>query len=212
MADTVNGSLWTLRYEVRAYAFLLLTWWVAERLSGGKWFRWLVLALACVGMLAHLQALRMGSIEASNWRLYAMFATGGALYMIRSRVPLTLRWGIVGLLALALSLVSTTSFGFVYSLALPYVVIWLAYAPVGVLANYNHAGDYSYGTYIYAFPIQQAIANVLPGVGVASLLCLSSILTLAFAFASWNLVEKPAMAMKAGRRPRARQPQALEGQ
>ncbi len=203
LPDTINGSLWTLRYEVRAYGYLLLAWWVAHKFGRDKCLEWLILAIAFVCMTSHLLALRTGSVESSNWRLYAMFATGGALYMFRSRVPLATPWGLLGLLALGASLASSTAFGYVYSLALPYVVVWLAYAPAGLLGNYSRMGDYSYGTYIYAFPVQQAVAALWPAVGVASMFGTSLAITLVFAFLSWHLIEKPAMTWKVGRRDKA---------
>lgn len=197
LPDSVNGSLWTLRHEVRAYAFLLLTWWVSYRLlRRGPWFYWLVLAIAGVTMLMHLQALSGATVESSSWRLYAMFAMGGALYMLRSRVSLAFRWWVMCALALTLAVLYQPAFGFAYSLLLPYLVIWLAYAPAGVLTHYNRVGDYSYGTYIYAFPIQQTVALILPGISVSGLLGLSFVVTLLFAAASWHFVEKPAMSLK----------------
>lgn len=195
--DSVNGSLWTLRHEVRAYAFLLLTWWVAYRLlRRGPWFSGLVLAITCVAVLMHLRALSAVSVESSSWRLYAMFAMGGALYMLRSRVSLAFHWGVMCAIALAFAVLYPPAFGYAYSLLLPYLVIWLAYAPAGALSYYNRAGDYSYGTYIYAFPIQQTVALALPGISISGLFGLSFAVTLLFAVASWHLIEKPAMSLK----------------
>lgn len=58
-------------------------------------------------------------------------------------------------------------------------------------------GDFSFGVYIYAFPIQQGIiwstANRLPFYYALSLSC---IITLFFAILSWHYVEKPALRLK----------------
>lgn len=203
--DSFNGSLWTLKYEVRAYIFMLLLWLVANnflrmrRVGGGgrKLFSTLVLCIACLTMLGHVVALSSVSVEASTWRLYAMFAIGGALYVLRSYVPLAIHWGVICAIALLSSSIYQPLFGYIYSITLPYLVIWIAYAPSGVLINYNRAGDYSYGTYIYAFPIQQTVAWWQPGIGIAELLGISFVVTLFFAAASWHFVEKPAMNIRA---------------
>jgi peptidoglycan/LPS O-acetylase OafA/YrhL len=57
--------------------------------------------------------------------------------------------------------------------------------------------DYSYGIYIYAFPVQQVVA-LLHGNrwGVGPYIVLSLLGTLVFAIPSWHLVERPAMALK----------------
>ena len=56
--------------------------------------------------------------------------------------------------------------------------------------------DYSYGIYIYSFPIQILILVSKPNISLIPHIILSSILTIALAFMSYNLIEKPAMKMK----------------
>jgi peptidoglycan/LPS O-acetylase OafA/YrhL len=56
--------------------------------------------------------------------------------------------------------------------------------------------DYSYGIYIYAFPVQQTVAFYWPNMPlIPYLLCVSAI-TLALAAASWHWVESPALRLK----------------
>jgi len=60
-------------------------------------------------------------------------------------------------------------------------------------------GDYSYGIYLYGFPIAQALVAVSPETFVGNkwtLLAVSSVLTCAFAAFSWHAVEKRALAWK----------------
>ena len=60
--------------------------------------------------------------------------------------------------------------------------------------------DLSYGVYIYAFPIQQALLlSGLGSLGWAAFTCLSIACTLPLAAASWFFVERPAQRF---RRPR----------
>ena len=56
--------------------------------------------------------------------------------------------------------------------------------------------DISYGVYIYAFPLQQTVVALVPGITVAQLLLLSSLATLGCAILSWHLVEERALAFK----------------
>jgi peptidoglycan/LPS O-acetylase OafA/YrhL len=41
-------------------------------------------------------------------------------------------------------------------------LFYLAYVPSGWIRKYNRVGDYSYGIYIYAFPVQQSVAALIP--------------------------------------------------
>ena len=84
----------------------------------------------------------------------------------------------------------------VYKLTLAYVLFFIAYVPAGWIRHYNRPGDYSYGVYIYAFPVQQSVVALLPGVSVLSMVLLSSVLTFVLACLSWHLLEKRMMGMK----------------
>jgi peptidoglycan/LPS O-acetylase OafA/YrhL len=61
------------------------------------------------------------------------------------------------------------------------------------LLGYNHLGDYSYGTYIYAFPMQQVVAWQLSGISPALMIALSLPPTLVLAVLSWHYIEAPSL-------------------
>ena len=57
-------------------------------------------------------------------------------------------------------------------------------------------GDWSYGLYLYGFPVQQVLAMFgLASAGVAVFAMASTTIGLACAGLSWFLVEKPALAI-----------------
>ena len=76
-------------------------------------------------------------------------------------------------------------------------------------------GDYSYGIYLYGFPLTQALAATLPSLRAHTLAfrLAAFALTLAFAVLSWHFFEKPALRLKALVVPTRRQlpPTHLEG-
>ena len=76
-----------------------------------------------------------------------------------------------------------------------YCVLWLAFRlPIRRFARH---GDLSYGTYIYAFPIQQLLALYgLNRWGMPVYVALVLAGTLPIAFLSWWLVEKPWLSLK----------------
>lgn len=79
----------------------------------------------------------------------------------------------------------------------PYFAIAFALIQNDILKNLRIYGDFSYGMYIYAFPIQQTIAYFM-GNGLTPLQMFIQSLLTAFVFAiiSWNLVESPMLKLK----------------
>jgi peptidoglycan/LPS O-acetylase OafA/YrhL len=61
---------------------------------------------------------------------------------------------------------------------------------------FNRLGDYSYGLYIYAFPIQQTLRQYFVDIGPLQLFAAASVLTLLCAMLSWHLIEEPALCLK----------------
>jgi peptidoglycan/LPS O-acetylase OafA/YrhL len=220
VGQVVNGSLWTLESEVRAYVALAAAWGFS-RLSARIWsaapgFRTSVTA-ATLGLLVwHAWALTQGDIEASPPRLYAMFALGCCACLWRERIPWPSGLWPVALATLVLAgLLGKPVFTLVYTAALPLAVLGFAYAAPQILLGYNRLGDYSYGLYIYAYPVQQGVEALWPGCSVLALGCASWAVTLVLAIASWHAVESPALLWLARRSastaPRAAAPRAGPG-
>src|SRR6185437_16583034 len=112
------------------------------------------------------------------------------------RIPLNRPAFFVLLAAVLLAAVDRRVFFFAFSVALPYFVFYVAYGFGGRIRAFNRLGDYSYGIYIYAFPVEQTIAHLVPGVSVASLMGLSAIATVILAMLSWHLLEQRALKLQ----------------
>ena len=77
-------------------------------------------------------------------------------------------------------------------LALPYLLLSLAERLP--FRNWERFGDYSYGTYIYAFVIQQCLVVMgIPQHGIGIYLASSLVLSTAAGALSWYLIERPAI-------------------
>ena len=89
-------------------------------------------------------------------------------------------------------------------LILPYFTVVVAQASTPLLRDAGRWGDFSYGIYIYSFPVQQSLVWLTGNsLGLASGMLASLAITLMLAWASWTLVEKPALRMKRLLRPSA---------
>ncbi len=192
LGQAVNGSIWTLRSEIFAYLILLGLWATSVVFKRGQIFKPLCLALFAGLFAWRLTQLGREALEESHVRLFWAFFTGSALCMVAKHIPLKASLFAVAVAALVAGVVWPKLFPWAYTLAMPYVVIWLAYVPAGACRAYNRLGDYSYGTYIYAFPIQQWLAACVPGIGVPAMVAGSFALTLGAAVLSWHGIEKRA--------------------
>jgi peptidoglycan/LPS O-acetylase OafA/YrhL len=209
----VNGSLWTLRYEVLCYlmlAALAATAFLA-RARGAV----VLLLLGVYGVVVEdfvrgdgfvvlppkhgvLGPYPVVGVFDKQFVIYLTFAflLGAVAKLYAHLVPMT-GW-LAGLAVVGVAV--TARFGGFYVIGVPLMAFLLLYLGVG-LPRWTHPiglkRDYSYGIYIYAFPVQQ-VAALLIGVryGFVTYLAVSSAGTLVLAALSWHLVERPVMALK----------------
>jgi peptidoglycan/LPS O-acetylase OafA/YrhL len=201
--DVVNGALWSLPWELTMYAMLTGIGALALRPRpwlGSRGVRFVVFGLAAAATLGH--GLNEGADLSRAFdvvqglRLVALFFTGASFHLLRDRVPLS---GGACAVAVAALIAAMRWQGYAlvaYPLLLSYVVLWLALVPAGVLRRYNRLGDYSYGLYLWQFPLQQWIVLTHPGIAQPMLVLASLPAAMALAVASWHLVERPALALK----------------
>lgn len=83
-----------------------------------------------------------------------------------------------------------------FFLFVAHLVFVLASRRWGKLTSWTQRADGSYGTYIYGWPIQQSLIVLFPGIGVAALAVAAVAIAPIFGFASWRLVEAPALRLK----------------
>lgn len=136
------------------------------------------------GLFTHIELLAL---------LAFPFMLGTFAYVWREHIRLSgwiavLLWLPVPLLA------GTGMMATMITLALVYTTFWIGFVPKGRALAYNRLGDYSYGVYIYAFPVQQFLVSQLPGMAPLTNIALAIPITLALAVPSWNLLEARALA------------------
>jgi peptidoglycan/LPS O-acetylase OafA/YrhL len=195
----MNGSLWTLPYEVRLYLGLGLLWYWIQRLGQRSVLVTLERAVTLIALTTVVVYVVVADQTKASLRFTAFFSCGVAFYVHRQRIPLRFDWFVACIAALAASVVYTSWFFAIYTLVLPYLILYVAYARVSAFRAYNRVGDYSYGMYIYAFPVQQVIAKTLPGISAWQMLPLAFAVTLLLAAFSWRFVEAPALRRKSAR-------------
>lgn len=181
--EVVNGSLWSLRVEVLAYLALAAagTWGLLKH-------RMLYLPACLLAALVLHQLPVLGTGD-YLWPL-TMFALGSVSWTQRDRLPLGAAHLLLLLLACALS-AGSPPFRGLLAVTLGYAALWVAYVPR--LWSYNRLGDYSYGLYLYAFPVQQTLIWAWQFESVWLQFLSASMISGALAVVSWHGLEKPVL-------------------
>ena len=194
--NQVNGSLWTLAIEARLYLYVAV-FGICGVFVKQKLFNAIAIGLLIIYLFAPLFIPLI-----SNNQLYyypaLLFLIGSLFYINKALIPSNGYLVILLFFALLLVMYFKNDYKVVaYTLFLSYFVFWCAYN-LPFLNEFNKVGDYSYGLYIYAFPIQQLIASQFINISVNQFFLYSMLATLLLAIPSWHLIEKKAIKYKYG--------------
>ena len=204
-SGVVNGSLWTLPFEVKAYCLLVFFSVVINRLliwsNGAVNERLIYLLIPVLGISIYIinhffTFLPISYFASEDFRLYSLFFIGTACYVFKDHLILSSRIFYLTLFVLLTSAINTEVFFVIYNITIFYVIFYIAYIPKGWIRGFNKYGDYSYGIYIYAWPVQQSAIAFIPGVNVLELSLYSSIGTISLSYLSWHFIEKKALMYK----------------
>lgn len=196
--NVVNVSLWSLPYELWMY-MSLAGLWIAAKVFGKSSLtavRAAIVTAAVLGLATHYFNFYLWFWPSQALRLCSLFYAGSACFVFRGRIVVSPKYFLLAALALSAGAFRPDTFFLAYHILLPYLVLFVAYVPAGKIRLFNKIGDYSYGTYIYSFPTQQAVVTLVEDAGVLTAFCVPLAVTLALAVASWHLIEKRALALK----------------
>ena len=201
-ARHVNASLWTLPIEAWLYGMTAVCFclvvsvkaFLPNRSQTTLLFTGLGIAITVLVGLSVFSATRLAprhDDSAVMLLFIVTFMSGALFYLARAWLSLRLHWLLI-LWAGLPWLQSTPLFSLYFACCMVYLVLWVAYLPVGAALLYNRVGDYSYGLYIYGFLVQQSTLRIQPDLSYPMFLGLSTLATFVCAIVSWHLIEKPA--------------------
>jgi peptidoglycan/LPS O-acetylase OafA/YrhL len=203
-SPTVNGSLWSISYEFWCYigvAALGLVGYLKNPHAVARLFL-LTIAASVAFLVFHLTpgGKLLGAVVGYPpfyARLLPYYLAGMVFYFYRNRIPFS---NLLALLSVALvAVASRIPYGIpvLFPIAGTYFLFWFAFHPLIRLENWARYGDFSYGIYLFAFPIQQLLIMKL-GAQISPLLlfALATPLTILMGITSWHLVERRFLKLK----------------
>ncbi|WP_018857877.1 acyltransferase family protein [Rhizobium sp. 42MFCr.1] len=195
--QAVNVSLWTIPYELECYVALTVLAVIGFVFRPALLIGVVVIAqLAVIGRDLMRGATDLPMDGALPGRILLLsFLAGVVLFVCRQHIKVTAPR------AIAAAVVSFVMLNLPYA---PYFAAFpIAYVTVaiGLTRPPKHpfiaSGDYSYGLYLYAFPVQQTVAHLFPQHREWYLnIALSLPATILLAVFSWHAVEKHALKLK----------------
>ncbi len=189
----VNGSLWTLPIELRLYVALLLAGMLGLLARRRAWLGTLVALVALFA--ARPDWFPVAENDRVVRELALLFALGSLAYVWRNAIPVSLVAAVAAVAFVAWN-PGELPRGPLFAPLLVYVLLVAAYHPRVQWGAFNRVGDYSYGLYVYSFPLQQTLMQRSPGLEPLALLAASLPLTLAVAAISWHALERPLLGLK----------------
>jgi peptidoglycan/LPS O-acetylase OafA/YrhL len=210
--NIVNNTLWTVPHEIGCYAIMsgLIVFGLLRK-------PWLMPVMVCVYAVVGIVLARSGVDQNATGlgrllyilfvgkasRLYIGFVLGIAVFLIRHRLPYS-RALFLACLALCVAIgaipqpngVDYPMVNLILAPAMAYMTAFIGVTDIWI-PDLFRKGDYSYGIYLYGWPMQQVLVEVMPsGTPLAVHFLLVIPMITIFAAFSWHAIEKPILKLR----------------
>ena len=187
--DTINGSLWTLKYEVYCYIIVLL-------LGMFKLLNKAVVTSLFLFLFIMYMSQLYVDLELSRAvpmpRLGTYFLLGSMYFLYKEYIIFN-RQIITFTLLLSVLLIWIGFAEIAVLFLFSFLLFAIIYSSKFALHNFAKHGDFSYGMYIYAFFVQQLTLYTFTDVNFYLFIFISLFVSIFLAFISWHLIEKPSL-------------------
>ncbi len=189
--SSVNGSLWTLILEGRLYILLMILF--LFRFFEKRAIPLVVFITAVLSTPFFNIAFK--GVNPYPFHFAIFFFAGVIANVYRDQIVYN-KW--LALMATIIVVLRCffTELNAVTFFAFPYLVLYLGQlrSPLNKAGKF---GDFSYGLFLFSFPVQQCIVLYNNGnISIPIMIILSMLLTLPFAILSWKFVESKALKYK----------------
>ena len=188
--NVVNANLWTLPYELECY--LVMSAFIVLRLLRNRIIFTTAFFIVTIILITANTIYGYGAnMDIFPGRVLIYYFTCGVLlFLWRDKIPFSLI-GLAVSLTISYFLLRLTNATFITPLFLTYstAAIGLTNLPQFKLLK---TGDYSYGIYLYSFPVSQAVVATIGADGLPYWIMVALVvaLTCLFSAFSWHGIEK----------------------
>jgi peptidoglycan/LPS O-acetylase OafA/YrhL len=200
-AFRIDGPLWTIRYELFCYLMVAI-FGVLGLIKRRSAVLFILGVFWCLLVFGLYKPELFGRAE-TLFRLGSYFFAGSLFYLSREKIRYS-GWAALACASLVVITDLTTTLDVFEPFLLAYLIFYFAYNKSLKFNEFARFGDFSYGLYLYAFPVQQLLTlYLLPRLNAYSLFACAFPITLAIAIISWKCVEEPFLRLKPKRAPRS---------
>jgi peptidoglycan/LPS O-acetylase OafA/YrhL len=198
--NVVNSNLWTLPWELQCYIVM------SVMIVTGVLFHRIILAVlvgvATVSLIyaSLVNGFQVVPAQVEGPTLVYYFVVGVLMFLWRDKFVFHEGLFLVAAVLCYILMMSPKTV-FIYPILLTYITVFIGLFPFPK-SSLIMSGDYSYGIYLYGFPVTQALfaASLLMGFSLqgnfAVFAPLAVLATAAFAALSWHGVEKHCLKLK----------------
>lgn len=192
----VNGSLWTLIVEERLYLIMCFLFLFKKQNS---WYvTFYVLFINAIYLYNHFyySGELIPFMDTNAFYYSLVFLNSAVLFILKvnlskSIYPIVFLSTIVTILGIIFPM-----FNFLFLFSFPFLINGIAQIK-GITNHAGKYGDFTYGIYVFSFPVQQML--IAKGIAINNpylLFIISSAIAIPMAVASWHLLEKKFLRMK----------------
>ncbi|GAA3621237.1 acyltransferase [Flavivirga jejuensis] len=201
---SINGSLWTLRYEFSLYVLLAILFFFRKNKLIVKmmlFMSFIILFFTYTLFLDRFSGAFVFGMQGYHILNFSAFFISGSLLAslgfdkVISKGTLFFTSSIFISCLVVFVLIYFNYYNNFKHIIFPIVILLIGYMPIPVLKNFQKIGDLSYGIYIYSFPIQQTLMYFF-NFDLYELIIYSILVSVTFGYLSWHLIEKKALEYK----------------
>lgn len=196
---SVNASLWTLPFEFFMYCLIAI--FGITKILNKKYFHFVFIffTISLYYLLTKVIFCKWTYMQFVD--LLSLFFISSGFYIYRKKIILSFPLFIICLIIFLSSITFTYKVDAVFEyfrlLTLPYMVIYIAYCKIPYINNFGKYGDFSYGMYLWAFPVSQTLIYFWQNkFNVFTYIVSVFLITLFISVLSFKFIEKPALKLK----------------
>ncbi|WP_392887982.1 acyltransferase family protein [Eubacterium limosum] len=185
--NVVNGALWTLPIEFVCYIICFFAY--KFKILTKKHYFWILIFIFTSSIVLFC-ILPLPQFYISILRAMILFFLGVGYYLYQDKIVLNIKIAVVSCFFIILGRFIGL-FDLIFVMLFPYIMFVIGYGTKRKFSNFASHGEFSYGIYLWGWPVQQAICQFFGGkMNPYINAILAMIIALALGIITYFLVDK----------------------